>query len=821
MSHKSRLYVFAVLLTIIGLMFNLGNVMVSAASSDLPNSEALSALTSTQMPTMTPTPSMQMGVGPEAWLDGAIDPEQFGPMEALTIHFNTRMSLESSPHPILSWPTVDGVNSWDNTHTILTFTPSSALDSRKTYTFFLDPALRSTDGKTMKGSIEWTVHVQSGPKVQSISPQPGSLEQRYKVIEVHFDRKMKSIASEGMILIEPQVDFELKWKSDRILQIALQRPLESDQRYDLTLNGGSDDNAFVAANDTYLAEDYRWFYWQKPFEIKAEMLGATILGVKSNYALNQNESGHPFSISPALDGEWKWISSQEIRFTTRESIPASKEFTLELVQPLVDSNGFETSTIPTISFTGTSPVRLVNSNITKSDYSDTLIADPNVQQIQLEFNSPVDHVSAESAFSLTPAVPGRFQWGKVSNGSKETLVYTLNELLKTSTIYTLKIDTTLLDTRGKQIMIHPYEQIFTTSSWGSYLSPSFGESGNNIQVVDANGSRRIQFGGEDDETSFIAYRFDLIDFAKLYAEHYHSRGGGNNVRDIPIPSELQPTAIWKNIVTRGTGEGTIVETILPTDLAAGLYVVNMRHKNILYDQLFVVLSSNTLVVKNNDDELFVWLTNINGENVPDAEIRVYSSRGEKLREGKTDENGQYRVSVPIGAEPMLVSARVEGHGLSGDVTLAGFRGWNSYFPYDYQDRSYNLPDGQPYLLYVYTERPIYRPGQSVNFKAIIRKDDDVRYSLPVEGTTVRVRVLDARGNTIENMELYTNRFGTINNTFIISEGAMLGHYQIEVEVDGIATSETFQVEDYRKPDYQIKLTSSSLNRRISLCAAMK
>jgi len=808
MSHKNRLHVFAVLLTIMGLMFNLGNRMVSAASSDGPNSEALSTLTSTQMPTMTPTPGMQMGAGPEAWLDGAIDPEQFGPLEALTIHFNTRMSLESSPQPILSWPNVDGVSSWDDTHTVLTFTPGSALDSRKTYTFFLDPALRSTDGKTMKGSVEWTVHVQRGPKVQSVSPQPGSLDQRYRLIEVHFDRKMKSAISQEMVSIEPKVDFKLNWAGDRILQVILQQPLDPDQRYDLTLNGGSNEHALFAADDTYLAEDYRWFYWQQPFEIKAEILTEKTLTVKFNYGLDQDKNRHPFSIAPQLDGEWKWVSSQEIRFTANEPIPASKEFVLELVQPLVDSNGFETSTIPTISFTGVQPVRLANRNIVKSEYSEYLIADLDVPDIRIEFSSPVNHASAEKTFSLTPAVAGKLHWENASNNSKEILVYTFTELLEPGNLYTVKIDTALLDAQGRQLMLHPYEQSFMTNTWGGYLSPSFGESGDNIQVVDANGSRRIQFGGEADKTSFVAYRFALIDFAKLYADHYHYRQGGNNVRDIPIPSGLEPAAIWNNIVTRGTGEGTMVETVLPTDLEAGLYVVNMRHNKTLYDQLFVVISSNTLVVKNNNDTLFVWLTNINGENIPNAEIRVYGSRGEKLRDGMTDENGQYRVSIPDGTEPLLVSARVEERGLSKDVALAGFNGWNSYFPYDYRDSSsWYLPDGQPYLLYMYTERPIYRPGQAVNFKAIIRQDDDVRYSLPDAGTPVKVRVLDARGNTIENLELSTNRFGTINSTFTISEGAMLGHYQIEAEVDGIATSATFQVEDYRKPDYQIKLTS--------------
>jgi len=812
MSHKNRLHVVTVLLTIMGLIFNIGNARVAAATSKLPTENtapalALSITPTPRTPMGTPTPTIQSNAEPEAWLDGAIDPEQFGPLAALIIHFNTPISPETSSQPILSWPAVDGVSSWDSSQTILTFKPAAALNSLKTYTFFLDPSLLAMNGKAMKNAAEWIVHVQSGPKVGSVSPKPGSLEQRFSVIEVHFDRQMKSAASEGMVLIEPPVDFQLKWKSDRVLQITLQQPFEPDRRYDLTLKGGNNDKAFVAADGTYLAEDYRWFYWQKPFETKAELLGATTLGVKFNYTLDQNKSSLPFSITPLLDGEWKWISPREIRFIAKEPIPASKEFKLDLVHPLVDSNGLETTVIPAISFSGLPPVRLVNRNIVKTEYSDALIADPDIQEIRIEFSHLVNHASAETAFSLTPTITGKFQWVQDSNDSKETLVYTLNELLKQSNTYKLKIDSSLQDMHGEKIMIRPYEQMFMTNTWGSYLSPSFGEVGDNIQVVDANGSRRVQFGGGNDATSFVAYRFDLIDFEKLYAENYHYRSRGN-VRDIPIPSDLKPAATWKVVMTRGTGDGTIVETILPTDMAPGLYVMNMRHNNILYDQIFVVLTSNTIVVKNSGDELFVWLTDIHGGNIPDAEIRVYSSRGEKVREGKTDENGQYRVSVPNGVEPMLVSARVEEHGLSGDVTLAGLNGWNSYFPYDDRDRSsWYLPDGQPYLVYLYTERPIYRPGQAINFKAIIRRDDDVRYNLPDDGTPVRVRVLDARGNTIENMELLTNRFGTINSTFTISEGAMLGHYQIETEVDGVITSKTFQVEDYRKPDYQIKLTS--------------
>jgi hypothetical protein len=716
------------------------------------------------------------------------------------------MLPESSPNPILSWPAVDGASSWNDTRTVLTFTPASSLDSKKTYTFFLDSALEAVTGDTLENAPEWIVHVQSGPKILSVSPEPGPLEQRYRVIEVHFNRDMKASASNETLSIEPDVPFELKWKSARILQITLGQPLESGQRYDLTLKGGNDEQAVFAADGTYLAEDYRWFYWQKPFEVQVSVLGEKSVEVKFNYLLDREKSGIPFSIAPSLEGEWKWSTAQQIRFTAKDPISASEEYTLDLAHALVDSNGFEILTILPLSFSGPPPIRLANRDIVKSEYSDWLLAEPNVQFIRIEFSVPVDHVSAEKAFTLDPRLPGKFQWEKNASTSNEVLVYALTELLKPSTTYTLEIAPSVRDRQGKKMIVQPYEQSFATSSW-AYLSPSFGEAGANIQVVDAHGPRGVQFAGGDDQTSFAAYPFDLIDFARLYADHYHYRQGGNNVRDIPIPADVAPAAVWKGVTTRQVADGSIEQTTLPADMAPGLYVLNMRNNDVLYDQLFLVVTRNTLVVKYDGDDLFVWLTNINGKNVPDAEIRLYSTTGEKVREGKTDENGQYRVSLLDGSEPMLVSARVAEHGLSGDVTLAGLDGWVSNFPYFYDDPSDYLPEGQPYLAYIYTERPLYRPGQVVNFKAIIRKDNDARYDVPGVGTPVKIRVLDARGNAIENMELLTNRFGSVNGTVNIAEGAMLGYYQIETNIDGIINYQTFQVEDYRKPDYQIKLTS--------------
>ena len=70
-------------------------------------------------------------------------------------------------------------------------------------------------------------------------------------------------------------------------------------------------------------------------------------------------------------------------------------------------------------------------------------------------------------------------------------------------------------------------------------------------------------------------------------------------------------------------------------------------------------------------------------------------------------------------------------------------------PYEFGvDYSYSLPD---FTTYIYTDRPIYRPGQTVNFKGSIRAEDDVEFSLPDVGR-VQVSIYDANYETIYEEE---------------------------------------------------------------------
>ncbi len=821
MLHQRRSKVFFAAFMLGSLILNSVGCSAPVTTPD-PFGTTVPSVTGTT--TSTGTPTLPVDVEPQAWLDGTIDTEQFSPNGSLIIHFNMPMDVYSSLAPMLSWPSLDGNSSWDSSRTILTFSPSKTLNNNSVYTFFLDPALRSTNGKALEDSPEWQILTRSSPEIVRVFPPAGDLDRRYGEINITFDQEMMTSLDGEMISIEPMIPAKLNWKTPYVLQIKLEKPFEFGRRYKLTLRKGPS-----AAKSSTLEEDYVWFYQQLPVQAQLESIADDKVKITFNYSLSRLQTTRKFSISPPLQGEWIWDSDRQIVFKSSIPIPAGKLYSVGY-PTLVDGNGFEVFA-PSVQFSGIPPVNLLADtdyktnkyHIQKSVYSGKVYygTDSDLDAIRLEFLVPIDHASAEKAFSLTPSVPGTFSWEKGSQ-NRDILVYKIGQFLQPSTDYIVRLNPTILDTHGQSAMALPFTEKVWVSDF-NYTFPAFGAEGNNIQVLDAQGQRRLQYAPGKEQATFSAYRFDLTDFIELYPPHrFHSSPG---IRDIPIPAKSKSASVWSNSLERDIGNGQkITETTLPSDLEPGLYIVNMSVGKILHDQMFVVLTRNTLVVKDNGHELTAWVTDINGKAVEKAEIRVYNTEGEKVREGESDENGLYTVSVPDGDTAMFVSARVRTRGSPDDVTIAGLhftmdangQGW-WYFDYsswrssgsslDYDDPARDLPKGQPTLAYIYTDRPIYRPGQTVNFKAILRRDDDMRYSLPEAGTPVTVRVLDARKNNLHTFTLATNDFGSMNGDFVIPEGAMLGKYTIETEINGMTSSMLFRVDDYRKPDYQVSITS--------------
>ncbi|MFO0947170.1 MAG: MG2 domain-containing protein [Planctomycetota bacterium] len=120
--------------------------------------------------------------------------------------------------------------------------------------------------------------------------------------------------------------------------------------------------------------------------------------------------------------------------------------------------------------------------------------------------------------------------------------------------------------------------------------------------------------------------------------------------------------------------------------------------------------------------------------------------------------------------------------------------------------------------YSYTDRPVYRPGQTVRFKHILRKYEKGVYQ-PFSSRKVNVKIVDSRGNAVYEHALITDEFGGIDGSFELAIEPPLGMYHTQLTTDGnegfeIGPGANFRVEEYKKPEFEVTVTTEKPTYKI-------
>jgi uncharacterized protein YfaS (alpha-2-macroglobulin family) len=108
--------------------------------------------------------------------------------------------------------------------------------------------------------------------------------------------------------------------------------------------------------------------------------------------------------------------------------------------------------------------------------------------------------------------------------------------------------------------------------------------------------------------------------------------------------------------------------------------------------------------------------------------------------------------------------------------------------------------------YIYTDRPVYRPGHTVHFKGILRQRGAAGYIVPA-GKPFPVEIQDAEQKPIYRKTLTATATGAIRDDLELPASAALGSYSIEIQTGGESSmSGSFEVEEYKKPEYEVRVT---------------
>lgn len=181
----------------------------------------------------------------------------------------------------------------------------------------------------------------------------------------------------------------------------------------------------------------------------------------------------------------------------------------------------------------------------------------------------------------------------------------------------------------------------------------------------------------------------------------------------------------------------------------------------------------------------VVLNNLTGRPVQGAIVSYKESDSEVEQRLTTDADGM--VIIKSGAYIQELKASIDG---TDDQTnsiggLGRTRNWT--------DRTVNIRTR------LYTDRAIYRPGQTVHVAGIIySQQHDTTHTLP--DTTITLTLTDANGETISTQEATTNQWGVLSADFILPTDRMPGDYRVLAPSANVG----FSVEEYKRPTFTVK-----------------
>lgn len=114
----------------------------------------------------------------------------------------------------------------------------------------------------------------------------------------------------------------------------------------------------------------------------------------------------------------------------------------------------------------------------------------------------------------------------------------------------------------------------------------------------------------------------------------------------------------------------------------------------------------------------------------------------------------------------------------------------------------------PVRLYAQTDRAIYRPGQKVQL-AVNAFETLPRGLKVLPSRRVKIEVMDPSGDTLFTASPLLNAMGTASAEMTLPDNPMLGRFQIAASVTAngrtYRTYDRFQVEDFKRPDYELTL----------------
>ncbi|MET0402820.1 MAG: MG2 domain-containing protein [Cystobacter sp.] len=217
-------------------------------------------------------------------------------------------------------------------------------------------------------------------------------------------------------------------------------------------------------------------------------------------------------------------------------------------------------------------------------------------------------------------------------------------------------------------------------------------------------------------------------------------------------------------------------------LPPGTYLLQLVQGRI-EGQVMLVVTDLTVQLKQTDGQVLVRVAGRDQRPRSGAQVRVYLPTGAGPT-GTTDAQGEVRLSVQ---EPRIIATATVG----GDTALVDT---------DFYSSLAVAPD-----VFIYSDRPIYKPGDEVKFRGLVRQPDSylARLFTP-RRRDVAVKLVSAEGREVKT-QARVDEFGAFHGTVAVPADLGTGVLRVMAELDTQPHQGEARVQDYVKPTFYLEL----------------
>ena len=241
------------------------------------------------------------------------------------------------------------------------------------------------------------------------------------------------------------------------------------------------------------------------------------------------------------------------------------------------------------------------------------------------------------------------------------------------------------------------------------------------------------------------------------------------------------------------------EIVIPK-LDNGRYIIygKVQNTNNTYAFKEIQVTDLAYVQNENFGEIEYQIINRNnGKPIENADVTIsyikdYNNGNYKSEFYKTDENGKVFISKEKYTRTKI-KLKID--------TIDD----SAYFENLYLNRYYRNTNNTTTLNYkgfLFTDRSIYRPGQTLYFKGItmVTKNNT---STVTPDQAVNVTLYNTNGEEVKKIELKTNDYGSVAGEFILPNNGLTGNYSLQLSGGtNLNVYHSFSVEEYKRPKFE-------------------